>query len=200
MVFAPLAKASPANRKRISWEMSKLVFARSGANSEYVLCFLYRYSFVKFDVSLSSALWTNTIRFVGHKLITGLSELRWTSPESIYEEISGRVCGLKKISGFWGKFFSCLPKKTQCKSQNCSLRARKENLRAIFGKKFLTCSSAPHEQFWRMLWGTVWHLVGNCVPCVRRKDRRKFKFSDILFQAFVNLRREIFSKLVRTSF
>ena len=136
MVFAPLAKASPANRKRISWEMSKVVFARSGAISEYVLCFLYRYSFVKFDVSLSSALWTNTIRFVGHKLITGLSELRWTSPESIYEEILGRVCGLKKISAFWGKFFSCLPKKTQCKSQNCSLRARKENLRAIFGKNF----------------------------------------------------------------
>ena len=52
MVFEPLAKASPANRKRISWEVSEFAFARPGAKSEYFLCLLYRYSFVKFDVSI----------------------------------------------------------------------------------------------------------------------------------------------------
>ena len=199
MVFEPLAKASPANRKRIFWEMSKLVFARPGANSEYVLCFLYRYSFVKFDVSLWSTSWTINFRFFGHKLTTGLSELSWTCPESFFEEFLGRVCGLKNISGIWGKLFSCLPKKTQCESQNCSLRARNDNLRSIFEKK-TNCSSVPNESICRMVCGIIWHLVDNCFPCVRRKNWRNFIFSDKVFQVFLNFRSEIFCKIARTSF
>ena len=135
VVFAPSVKTSPGTRRKIYCEMSKLVIPVRGQFLSTLLYFWYKYSFVKFDVSLYSALWTKNIHSFGHKLTTGLSELSWTCPESIFEEILGRVCGLKKLSEFWWKVFSCLPKKTQCKSQNCSLRARKENLMAIFGKK-----------------------------------------------------------------
>ena len=170
-----------------------------GQTLSILLYFRYKYSFVKCDVSLYSTFWTINLRSLGPKLTTGLSELSWTCPESIFEESLGRVCGLKKISGIWGNFFSCLPKKTQSKSQKCSLRARKENLKALFGKK-INFSSAPSESFCRMLCGKFWHLVGNCFPCVRRKNRRNFVFSDKTFPAFLSLRPEIFSKFVRTSF
>ena len=59
---------------------------------------------MKIDVSLPSAFWTINFRSFGHKLTTGLSELSWPCPESIFEEIIGRLCGLKKVPDFEENF------------------------------------------------------------------------------------------------
>ena len=106
----------------------------------------------------------------------------------------------KKFPEFEENFSAVCQRKLSVKVKTALHVLERKKLMAIFGKKNLTVQvlRTNHSvgccvEFFAILLETAFLVSG-------QKNRRNFIFSDKIFQVFMNLRSETFSKFVRTSF